>query len=257
MSSRPITEDDLNAFVDQRLDAARRAEIEAYLDAHPDIAQRISGYTDQRDVLRKLLLPIGEEPVPVELNVARLADHPAGSSRRTWWAAAAAVVLMCFSGAAGWEVRGLSDLPAQGISSLAQEAADNYVVYTPDDEHPVELRARAALVDWVDRRVGRRIEAPNLEASGYRFMGGRVVATAHGPAALFMYDNDRGVRLVMLTRPMTAEREAPMQPMRRNEVSGFSWAANGMGYSLVGPAASQALLHPIADEVRRQIAGDV
>ena len=86
-------------------------------------------------------------------------------------------------------------------------------------------------------------------------MGGRVVATPHGPAALFMYDNDHGIRLVMLTRPMTVDKEAPMQPLSQGEISGFSWAAKGMGYSLVGPADSQTL-HPIADEVRRQIAGN-
>ena len=36
MNGRPITEDDLNAFVDQRLDSARHAEVEAYLEAHPE-----------------------------------------------------------------------------------------------------------------------------------------------------------------------------------------------------------------------------
>jgi len=46
-----------------------------------------------------------------------------------------------------------------------------------------------------------------------------------------------------------------MQPLSQREVSGFSWAAKGMGYSLVGPVESHTL-HPIADEVRRQIAGE-
>jgi hypothetical protein len=71
-----------------------------------------------------------------------------------------------------------------------------------------------------------------------------------------MYDNDHGIRLVMLTRPMTFDQEAPMQPLSQREISGFSRAAKGMGYSLVGPVESHTL-HPIADEVRRQIAGDV
>jgi anti-sigma factor RsiW len=51
---------------------------------------------------------------------------------------------------------------------------------------------------------------PDLAASGYRFMGGRIVATAQGPAALFMYDDDRGTRLVMLARPMAADQNQPM-----------------------------------------------
>ncbi|HEY1944723.1 MAG TPA: anti-sigma factor [Roseiarcus sp.] len=255
MNSRPITEDDLNAFVDRRLDPGRQAEVAAYLDAHPEVAKRIEGYARQRDQLRTLLRPIADEPIPPELNVRRLVELQERPSRSNWWAAAAAaIVLTVFSGASGWMLRGMSEPPLQGVASLGHEAVDNYAVYTPDRLHPVELRAVASneLVDWVSQRLGRRVEIPNLEASGYRFMGGRVVATPHGPAALFMYDNDHGVRLVMLSRPMAVDQGAPMQPVSQGDVSGFSWAAKGMGYSLVGPADSQTL-HPIADEVRRQV----
>jgi anti-sigma factor RsiW len=258
MNSRPITEDDLNAFVDQRLDPGRESDVSLYLQAHPEVAKRVEGYTRQRNQLRSLLLPIADEPVPAGLNVTNRAELQERPSRPQWWAAAAAIVLIFFGGAGGWALRGMSDPPLRGLASLAQEAADNYAVYSPDHLHPVELRAVASneLVDWVSQRLGRRVEVPNLEASGYRFMGGRVVATPHGPAALFMYDNDHGVRLVMLTRSMTVDQEAPMRPLSHGKISGFSWAAKGIGYSLVGPADSQTLLHPIADEVRRQIGGN-
>ena len=43
-------------------------------------------------------------------------------------------------------------------------------------------------------------------------MGGRLVATEHGPAALFMYDDDRGTRVTMLVRPMKVEGEMKMVP---------------------------------------------
>jgi anti-sigma factor RsiW len=33
--------------------------------------------------------------------------------------------------------------------------------------------------------------------------------------------------------------------------NGFTWASKGTGFSLVGPVSTD-LLHPIADEVRRQ-----
>jgi anti-sigma factor RsiW len=259
MNGRPITEDDLNAFVDQRLDPGRQAEVAAYLGAHPEIAARVEGYARQRDQLKTLLLPIAEEPVPSRLNVGRLAERRIRPARPLWWVSTAAAVMICLGGAGGWMLRGMSDPPLRGTAALAQEAVDNYAVYSPDHVHPVELRADASqqLVDWVSQRLGRRIGVPNLEASGYRFMGGRVVATPHGPAALFMYDNDHGVRLVMLSRPMNVDQKAPMLPLSQDGISGFSWAANGMGYSLVGPTDSQTL-HPIANEMRRQIdAGDV
>ena len=83
-------------------------------------------------------------------------------------------------------------------------------------------------------------------------MGGRLVATTHGPAVLFMYDDDRGTRLVMLSRPMMTDRDTAMELHSRGAVAGFTWANRGIGYSLVGPVAAN-LLHPIADRVRRQV----
>jgi anti-sigma factor RsiW len=96
------------------------------------------------------------------------------------------------------------------------------------------------------------LHVPDLTADGYRFMGGRVVATDHGPAAMLMYDDDQGVRLVMLARPMQADQNAPMQEHHADGVTGFSWASMGTGYSVVGPL-SDDLLHPVADQMRKQL----
>ncbi len=61
------------------------------------------------------------------------------------------------------------------------------------------------------------------------------------------YDDDRGSRLVVLARPMHEDQNAPMAPHSGDGVSGFAWAVDGLGYSLVGPPAPDAL-KPIANE---------
>jgi anti-sigma factor RsiW len=68
---------------------------------------------------------------------------------------------------------------------------------------------------------------------------------------MFMYDDNRDDRLVVLARPMAVELDAPMKPQSRSDVAGFSWADGGMGYSLVGRPATESL-RPIANEVRKQ-----
>jgi anti-sigma factor RsiW len=253
MSSRPITEDELHAFVDDGLDPARRVAVSDYLLAHPEEAKRIEGYRAQREVLRAALAPIAEEPLPPELNLPRMIE---GRRRSTavWRMAAAAALLVCVGGAGGWSLHAVTEPGRRGIPALAREATDSYEVYASDRIRPVELRAndQPALVQWASERVGRRVTVPDLSASGYRFMGGRVVATSHGPAVLFMYDDDHGVRLVLLSRPMALSENAPMAPHSHGSVRGFTWADNGVGYSLVGPAAPE-VLHPLADEVRRQV----
>jgi anti-sigma factor RsiW len=106
MDRRPITEDDLHAYVDAALDPTRRTEIDVYLDAHPDVAVRVQGYVRQRADLRAALRPIAEEPVPPELNLARMVEM----RRRTtvgWWRAMAAVLLLCLGAAGGWSLHGV------------------------------------------------------------------------------------------------------------------------------------------------------
>ena len=254
MTGRPITEEDLHGFVDGVLEPARASEVSAYLEAHPDVARRIEGYAQQRTMLRAALAPIADEPLPPELDLARMIARRGRPRAAPWWGfAAAAVLLLCLGGAGGWSLRGAPAL--EGVAAVAQEAAANYAVYGADRLRPVELRApeRAELVNWATQRLGRPVAVPDLAASGYRFMGGRIVATAHGPAAMFMYDDDRGTRMVLLTRPMAAaDQTAPMTPHAGNGINGYAWADNGLGYSLVGPAAPDAL-HPLADEVRRQV----
>jgi anti-sigma factor RsiW len=255
MNQRPITEDDLHGFVDQALDAGRWAEVAAYLGAHPDIAKRVSGMAEQRGMLRAAFASIAEEPVPAELDIARLVEarrRPARFPR--WAAAAAAVTLVVLGGAGGWALRGLSQPPREGVAALSNDAAASYAVYAPDHLRPVEIRAddQAQLATWVSQRLGRSVTVPDLAGSGYRFMGGRIVVTAHGPAALFMYDDDRGTRLVMLSRPMASDRNEPMSRLESGALNGFGWADDGLGYSVVGGLRSDRL-RPLANEMRRQL----
>jgi anti-sigma factor RsiW len=259
MTSRPITEEDLHAYVDCVLAPDREIEVALYLDTHPEVATRIASFAQQRTMLRSALSPIAEEPLPPELDLARMIARRGRPRRMTWWnVAAAAVVLLGLGGAGGWSLHGANTTPTKGIAAVAQEAAENFAVYASDKIRPVELRAadRAELIDWATQRLGRPVGVPDLAASGYRFMGGRIVTTAHGPAAMFMYDDDRGTRLVLLARPMQVDRNAPMTPHAAGSINGFAWADNGLGYSLVGPTAPEAL-HPIANEVRRQLSQQI
>lgn len=254
MSPRPITEDDLNGYVDDGLAEERRTEVELYLAAHPEAAERIAAYRAERAALRAALAPVAEEPLPPELDLGRMIEarrRPAGPPR--WATAAAAVILLGVGAAGGWTLRGVGTGPDGGLQALGREAAMNYAVFTPDRARPVEIRAddRAQLVAWTSRRLGRPVAIPDLAPLGYRLMGGRVVATEHGPAALFMYDDDRGSRLVVLSRPMAADADAPMTAHAEHGVNGFSWSDDGLGYSLVGAVAPEAL-HPLADVARRQ-----
>ena len=117
------------------------------------------------------------------------------------------------------------------------------------DHHRASDQTKFA--DWVSQRVHRLMIVPGLSASRYRLMGGRLIATSHRPAAMLMYDDDLGTRLVILARQMGAEQNAPMSLLTQGAVSGFTWAEGGMAYSLVR-ATEPELLRPIANDVRHE-----
>lgn len=253
MSLRPITEDDLHGYVDRVLEPERQAEVADYLREHPDVAKRVAAFGGQRDLLRAALAPIAAEPLPPELNLSRIIEKRAQRPSLARWALAA-MLLLSIGGLGGWAMRGALEVSPGGLAALAQEATASYNVYAPDRIRPVEVRASDSdqLVRWVSERLHRPVKVPDLTTSGYRLMGGRVIASAHGPTAMFMYDDDRGSRIVVLTRPMSAaDQHAAMTPRSQGDVGGFAWADDGVGYSLVGQAAPESL-RPIANEVRRQ-----
>lgn len=166
--------------------------------------------------------------------------------------AASLLLGLGFSG--GWIAHKAPTSPTAGIEALAQEATDSYRVFAADTIRPTELDAsqRTQLVQWASSRLGNPVTVPDLAAAGYRFVGGRLVSTNHGPAALLLYADATGDRLGLVTRPMTIDKNARMTETSAGSVGRVTWADGGIGYSVVaeGPAPS---LRPVADEVRRQV----
>lgn len=253
---RPITDDDLQAYVDDALDSRRRTQVQAWLAEHPEAAAQIEVDVALRTELRAALEPIVDDPLPAELNLRRLVENqrrPALGRARAWQVAAA-LVLVLVGGMGGWGLRQSQEPPRSGIGALADEAAVSYAVYAPDMGRPVEIEAVDApqLIRWASRRLERPVIIPDLSEAGYAFIGGRVVPTPHGPAVLYMFDNGQGTRLTLLSRNMAADQDAPMSVGAKGPVTSVSWARDGLGFSLVGPL-DRADLHPIADVAKAQL----
>ncbi len=253
--ARVILEDELHAFVDDRLPDERRQEVQGYLDRHPEAADWVAARRGQRQALRGAFSGVAQEPLPSRLNLRRLVAEREAVRRRSqpWKIAAAVVLTLGLGGAGGWLARGESDAQVAGIASLSREASASYATYALDATRPVEIDGahKAQLARWVSDRLRRPVRVPDLSSSGYGLVGGRLVATEHGPAALFLYDDASGTRIAVLARPMSIERDTPQ--MRRNDgrFGGYSWADDGLGYGVVGNATAGDL-HPLADEVRKQ-----
>ena len=240
------SEAELHSYVDGGLSEAAKAEVEAWLRAHPEDSERMRAYADQNALLRSLYNPVLEEPVPEAL----LAVHP-GAWRR--YAVAAAIFALGIG--LGWIVRGMFVTPQFIPVSLARLAATAHVVYAPEVRHPVEVAANEEehLVRWLSKRLGTTLKAPHLAPLGYDLVGGRLLSGPQGPVAHFMYQDGRGQRLTLyVSRQRSEPRDTAFRFSQENQVSVFYWVDGNFGYALSGEMKREQLLQ-VAEVVYKQL----
>lgn len=251
-SNEPISDSDLQALVDGRLPPERCAEVEAYLAAHPEEAKRVRAYGEQKAVLHALFDPVLSEEIPPPLY--RILQR--SRVRRFARGAAAAGVYLLVGGLLGWWLHGLQRPPDSLSTLLVERAASAHVVYTPEVRHPVEVRAdeEAHLVRWLTKRLDAPVKAPNLNALGYRLVGGRLLpAEGSSPAAHFMYEDAQGKRLTLyVRRNPTAERDTAFRFAELGKVRLFYWIDGPLGYALVAELEREGLLK-LANAVYQQL----
>jgi len=250
---RPMTDDDLHAFVDGVLDAGRRPAVERHLAAHPEAAARVAAWQAVGASLRKATAWKTREPVPARLDITRL--HEARRARRWQPARVAAGILVALAVGAGsgWMARGPS-MPT-GVASVAMEAAAAHRMFAAGGEYaaPYDATARAELASWLSRKLGRPATPPDLSRSGFHLVSGQLVATDQGPAGMYLYDGPRGVRITLFMRPMEKrDMSAPMRPMHGADTVGYVWAQNGLGFSLV-TGVPMEMLHGLANQIRSDV----
>lgn len=251
-SARPVSEEELHAFVDGRLEDGRRHSVERYLRANPDTAERVAIDIAQRDALRSALSGHATDPIPPRLNVSSLVEQRLLRRRAPWRVAAAVLLALALGGAGGWWV---GSRPPSGINALAREAAINYAVYAVDQRRPVEITVahRQEMAHWLSRRLNRPLFPPDLSSAGYQLLGGRLSASPHGAAALFVYQDAAGRRLIIYVRPMTTGHETtPIHPIDVNKLDGCAWIDQGVGYSLMAAETYPKLLE-LSRHVRQEV----
>jgi len=249
----PVSEEDLHAYVDGRLDAERRDAVDRYLRNHPELAASITTDISRRNALREALRAYATSPTPPQLNLTRLVEERL-RRRQAPWRVAAATLLAFAVGAGGglW----LANRPPSGIGALTREAAISYIVYAVDEHRPVEIRAdqRNVMTRWLSNRLNRQVAPPDLSAAGYELLGGRLVASPHGAAALFVYENTHHKRLIIYVRPMAEPGETTaIKAVDVDDLDGCTWIDQGIGYSLIANE-SYAHLQELSQGVRQQVA---
>ena len=259
---RPIEEDDLQAWVDGRLTPEDAETVETYFAAHPEVWERWSQYAEQREELRAAFKIPAEQPIPARLRVGRLIAERRRRRHRHFARIAAAIALLIVGGIAGWGARDLlpaltSSASALLASSVFDDAIAAHRTFSVETRHPVEVGANEEphLVQWLSKRLGRRLIVPDLDALGFKLIGGRLLPADSGPAALLMYENGKGTRLTCYYLVADVGGETAFKFGEQNGVSAFYWVDDGLAYAIAAKAPRDLLLKA-AEMVYQQNSSD-
>jgi anti-sigma factor RsiW len=261
-ANRPVDDDDLQARIDGRLPSERARIVDTYLTTHRGEQERWSQYADQREALRAAFNAQSAEQIPARLQVAYLLAKRSRLGQRRLARVAAAIGFLILGGIGGWTARDV--LPGFTLSAsamLASAVFDDAIAahrtFSVETRHPVEVGAdeEAHLVQWLSKRLGHRLIAPDLAALGFRLMGGRLLPADSGPAALFMYENGKGTRLSCYLLSVDAGGESEFKFREQGGISAFYWVDNGLAYAVAANAPRDLLLK-VAEIVYRQNSPD-
>jgi anti-sigma factor RsiW len=248
MMTLSISELDLHAYVDSQLDAARRAEVEAYLAACPEAAAQVEQMRAQMLALHRSFDGVLNESVPLRLTGVLHA-------RRWPQRFAASLAWLACGLAAGWFAHML--VPSGTISSaaFANDALAAHVLFAVEKRHPVEVPAEqeAHLVAWLSKRLDAPVHAPKLQGQGFSLLGGRLLPASDGPLAQLMYESARGERLTVTVRHAKQHQpDTGFKILEKDGVSAFYWIDREYGYALSG-GLDKARLLAVAHAVDGQL----
>jgi anti-sigma factor RsiW len=246
----PISEDDLQAFIDDRLTEARRAQVESYLAENPEMADGLALDRAYRDGLRAKLAGKFTEPIPARLRISTIRSARRAVLLRRMRTVAAVLAIFIVGVVSGWISAHL--LPATATSNaatVADNATTAYRIFVVEVAHPVEVPAaqQEHLLRWLSKRLGRPLVAPDLSKFGYQLIGGRLLPGNEGAAAQLMYENSSHQRLTIYVQAEPGS-ETAFRFWQAGDASTFAWIDRGFGFAVTAHVSREHLF-PIAEAV--------
>jgi anti-sigma factor RsiW len=279
----------LVAYLDGELDAADRQEVEAWIDADPEVRDRLAALAGSADLVRSAYADIVDEPIPERLiaaargeSVASAAPHeaqilflkrpqwiprPAAVSRWQVGFAAAAALFGLIVGGAGTYV-GMNALTGANASAERQlaaatasgwldNAAGNYkLIVNAGDQIPMDVPASndpTEALQKISQTLPQQVRLPDLKPWGLSFRGARLVVVEGRPGVQLVYTTDNKA-IGPLTLVIGATKQPDIAPTfdRRQDVNMLYWRHQGRAYALVGQT-DIGYLWGIANDVAWQL----
>jgi anti-sigma factor RsiW len=210
MTATRFTEEELHAYLDGELPAARRPAVAAYLTAHPEIARRLEAYRDDGAAIARIFSRAGDaiawdrpEPIPSKPTFSAIP-----------WRRAAAIALFVAGASLGlglfWQNHAAND----DLQQFGRQAAVEFELLNDGRSTP----AINVPLEKVGQVLSTSLSAPvhfrDPSSSGYRLVGSRMMPATGTPGATRVQLAFRGPDAEVITMYLEARPRAEDAPFR-------------------------------------------
>ncbi|MBZ9677570.1 anti-sigma factor family protein [Mesorhizobium sp. ES1-1] len=239
----PVTDADLDAYVDDQLDATRRIEVEAFLAARPETAARVMSDLRTRDELRVALADSKGMARPATAEAARRLER--GLARGRVFTALQRAATVALLVGAGWLANGVI-----GPMSVTK------VVASPQPPAYVDEAIRAHRTTLVRETMPSQPEAPNYNAgeiraataivmptlpAGWKVRDVQIYPSRFGPSVEVAVDTkNMGLVSLFAIRPGTFDVVKPTVAPS-GEISSAYFQVGEVAYAVVAQGEARAL----------------
>jgi len=237
MTTHPISDEQLHAYIDGELEPAEARRIEAIIGASPELARQVEQFRADKELLHRIYAPLIEQPLPAGVFAAlerprrRFAFRfdiplfPAGA------AAAAALLVVGLLAYPNLVGSGGDPLVAEAIA--AQDGELRTVTSLGPD--------MAAGDRIAEETLAAPVKIPNLEKAGYVLKAVAVVARgADGRALQARYGNATGKSFVVYMRRSVGPDRFELQQRGKTQVC--IWQNDELSVVMTGDMSAKEML---------------
>ncbi|MBF8720091.1 anti-sigma factor family protein [Pseudomonas guariconensis] len=228
------SEDELHAYVDDRLPPTRRGEVQAWLAANPHEQARVEAWRSDARRLRAALAGFPDMAGQARLDLEHLRQRLHQRRRRLWASAAALLLALGVGGLGGWQAREATLFA--GVQPM-EDAVQAHRLFAGGTALDMQATDPARLQDWLRRHFEQVGQLPDLAGYGFQPVGARLLSNEEGAAALLVFQDRQGERISLFLRS-PSERYARMPNGQRTDggLQARYWSHGAYNFALVSEA---------------------
>lgn len=240
MTTQPYPHDcDIQAWIDDNMSQAESQKFDAWLAQHPARAAHIWRWREDARQLRQAFSGSLSTELPPRLDPRRLRQQRRRRHGRRLAIAAMLLVSLGLGSFGGWQARGTSQQPAPMADALE---AYRLFANAPLARFDVTAANQGEIRRWLEQYFHDHTELPSLAGAGFHAVGGRLLATAQGPAAMILYKNTHGNTISFYIRPARSATQKLTAGLRHEgQLATSYWSTKGYNYALVSHADNTAV----------------